>query len=108
MDKLLVKLLKQISKKIKTKFDRIFVFIYCYIIDHYPKNTTIYNTIKYCERGANKHEIKYDINDKNIIIEMKNEQEIAVVKAFEGQSRLPENVSFSLDQHVAEERGVLT
>ncbi|CAM4844653.1 unnamed protein product [Rotaria magnacalcarata] len=39
---------------------------------------------------------------------MKNEQEIAVVKAFEGQSRLPENVSFSLDQHVAEERGVLT
>ncbi|CAF2086787.1 unnamed protein product [Rotaria magnacalcarata] len=108
MDKLLVKLLKQNSKKIKTKFDRIFVSIYCYIIDHYPKNTTIYNTIKYCERGANKYEIKYDINHKNIIIEMKNEQEIAVVKAFEGQSRLPENVSFSLDQHVAEERGVLT
>ncbi|CAF2050768.1 unnamed protein product [Rotaria magnacalcarata] len=83
MDKLLVKLLKQNSKKIKTKFDRIFVSIYCYIIDHYPKNTTIYNTIKYCERGANKYEIKYDINDKNIIIEMKNEQEIAVAKAFE-------------------------
>ncbi|CAM4810675.1 unnamed protein product [Rotaria magnacalcarata] len=108
MDKLLVKLLKQNSKRIKTKFDHIFVFIYCYIIDHYPENNIIYNTIEYCERGQNKYRIKCDINDKKVTIEMKNEQEIAVLNAFAGQSTLPENLSFSLDKHVSEERGVLT
>ncbi|CAF4099826.1 unnamed protein product, partial [Rotaria magnacalcarata] len=68
----------------------------------------IYNTIEYCERGQNKYRIKCDINDKKVTIEMKNEQEIAVLNAFAGQSTLPENLSFSLDKHVSEERGVLT
>ncbi|CAF3960078.1 unnamed protein product, partial [Rotaria sordida] len=50
------------------------------------------------------HIFKCKINDKSIEVQIENQQGQIIVTAFEGPSEFPQNVLFSLDRHVTEEK----